>query len=365
VNAVAADAAVANEATVVWIAPAPPRVGEERAIAAWAQGRRMRLSLPADTAYPALPSDPRIDGTAAAIDEQLARARDAITARDGAAADSATAAAEETVLRHPELPNAAWLLAEVLRTRATRLRRVAPADRGQADRLWQRAGALDGGRVAGVGEEAAAGPPSSATLVFDRPPDAQIWLDGRSAEPGPVGTKAGPHAIVVLHKETPIWAAWIEAPPGTSVVPLPQHVAAPCSRADFAAVELRDGSVAAAGVQCGFWVAVTVAATVAATATAKGSPMANATSDAVRIASCEGAVCGPLRDFRHAAEWASSPEWVAARDRMAPSRWPVWATWTLAAVGVAAASVVAVVASSGSTGPAETRFVSGGLKQTP
>jgi hypothetical protein len=362
VNGGAADAAVTNDATVVWIAPAPPHVGEERAIAAWAQAKRLRLSPPADATYPALPSDPRIAGTAAAIDEQLARARDAITARDGAAADSATAMAEETVLRRPELPNAAWLLAEVLRTKATRLRRVAPADPGQADRLWQRADALDGGRVPGVGEEPAAEPAARATLVFDRVPDGQIWLDGRPVEPGPVATKAGPHAIVALRKEAPIWAGWVEAPPGTSVVPLPHYGVPPCARADFATVDVRDGSVAAAGVQCGAWVAATVA--VSATA----APAASPTSDAVRIASCQGAVCGPLRDFRHTADWASTPAWVAAvaaRGHATPSRWPAWATWTLAAAGVAAASVIAVVASSASSGPAETRFVSGGLKQTP
>ncbi|HSY22235.1 MAG TPA: hypothetical protein VK841_08980 [Polyangiaceae bacterium] len=358
-NGGAADAAVTSDATVVWIAPAPPRVGEERAIAAWAQAKRLQLFPPADVAYPALPSDPRIDGTAAAIDERLARARDAITARDGAAADSATAMAEETVLRHPELPNAAWLLAEVLRTKATRLRRVAPADPGQADRLWQRADALDGGRVPGVGEEPAATPPAPATLVFDGAPDGQIWLDGRPVEPGPVPTKAGPHAIVAVRKDAPIWAGWVEAPPGTSVVPLPHYGAPPCSRADFATVEVRDGSVAAAGVQCGAWVAATVVAT------ATVAPPASVTPDAVRIAVCEGAVCGPLREFRHRADWASTPDWVAARAHAMPPRWPAWATWTLAAAGVAAASVIAVVASSASSGPAETRFVSGGLKQTP
>jgi hypothetical protein len=347
----AAPAAVASDATVVWIAPAPPRVGEERAIAAWAEAKHLRLFPPADAAYPALPSDPRIDGTAAAIDEHLARARDAITAGDGSAADVAVAAAEESVLRHPELPNAAWLLAEVLRTRATRLRRIAPADRAEADRLWRRAAALDGGRVTGVGEEAATEPAAPATLVFDRVQNAQIRLDGRPVEPGPVATKAGPHAIVAMRNEAPIWAGWVEAPPGTTAVPFPQRAVPPCSRSDFAAVDVRGGSVDAPGVQCGVWLVATVPGAAA--------------SDGVRIALCAGAACGPLRDFRHEPDWASTPDWVARDARATPPRWPAWATWTLAAAGVAAASVIAVVAASTSSAPSETRFVSGGLKQTP
>src|SRR5579859_3430113 len=118
------------EATLVWIAAAPADAEQARAIASWGSAHGLRLVSPTVP----LPQPPPLAGRPAVdlriaddVAVQLERARDALAALDGAEVDRALATAEASLRAHPELPQAAWLLAEVERTRSTRLRRVAPA----------------------------------------------------------------------------------------------------------------------------------------------------------------------------------------------------------------------------------------------
>lgn len=331
-------------ATLVWIAPDPPDAAESRAIASWAQAHGVDLQPPRDERPRALATEP---GVAEQVEDFLDRARDATAAHEGDAIDRATQAAEDLLRAHPELPQAAWLMAEVERARSTRWRRIDPADAEAAEREWVRAEALDGGRLPGLGETGAASHPADAEVTLLLPEDDAARLDGDSVgASGVATTHAGLHALVVTAGGAPVWAGWIEVRAGRSSLAIEAPTATPCSIIDAGRAELSGERVLGERVRCARWVAV-----------ARGPA-----PGALRIASCYGARCGPLLVWREAAPWTgpapASPSPDASR-----ARWPGWATWVLAGAGVAVAAGIAVAASGAlEAPPTETRFVSGGLK---
>jgi hypothetical protein len=353
-------------ATLVWIAPEPPDGEQRRAIAGWAASRGVTLVGPAAWRPETLPVDPHIAGD---LEDQLDRARDALAGTDGTAVDTELAKAEATLQAHPELPQAAWLMAELDRIRAVRLRQMAPIDPEGAARAWKRAAAIDGGRQAGMAERALVRPehgpehaqqePSSVASVdivgaVER--GEQAWFDGR-----PVGrhveTSAGAHTAIVTWEGDPIWATWHDAPPGASSVALVLPTPPPCSTVDvarahaFAPETHADETVVdAERVQCGSWVA------------ALPDP---GSSRSVRMALCSGDRCGPVSTWRLPEPWVAPPPPgpVPAVAPAAGKPWPAWVVWSAAGVGVAIAAGAAIaLASSANPGPPQTRFVDNGIK---
>jgi hypothetical protein len=335
-------------ATLVWIAPDAPDAAESRAIASWARAHEIELRPPRDERPEAIAMQP---GVADQVEDLLERARDATAAREGDAIDRATRAAEDLLRAHAELPQAAWLMAEVARARSTRWRRVDPADPEAAEREWVRAEALDGGRMPGLGEASAASHPADAEVTLVLPDQDDARLDGKDVPASGVSaTHAGTHALVVTADAVPVWAGWIEVQPGRSSLTIDAPAAAPCSTADAARAELAGDILRGERVRCARWVAV-----------ARGPA-----SGALRIATCEGARCGPLltwRVWRDAAPWTGPSPQSSSPDARRARHWPGWATWVLAGAGVAVAAGIAVAASGAlQPAPTETRFVSGGLK---
>ena len=337
-------------ATIVWIAPGLPDETQARSIASWAQAHSRTLSTPRDEPPPALHVDLSI---AQEVERALDHARDAIAARDAATVDASLTAAEAALRAHPELPQAAWLMAEVERTRSTRWRRVPPTDAVAADRAWLRAEALDGGRVAGVGEASPAAHPQAATVEpAGTPAGTEVFLDGAAvqtgaAAAGAIATTAGPLVVVVTWRGEPIWASWIEVPQGSSTVRVAAPPPPPCSSSDVSQVRLAPAAdgVDATGVHCPQWVAA-----------ASGAP------GEVRVASCEGDHCGPLLSWRAA---APSLPWSPPPAPAPHGGWPAWGTWGVIGAGAAIAigtGVVLVASGALRSSPPETRFVSGGIK---
>lgn len=329
-------------ATLVWMAPEPPDAAQARSLSNWARARGARLAPPQEVAH-VLTVDLRI---AESVENLLERARDGIVAGDAEDSERALSSAESMLRAHPEMPQAAWLMAEVERTRASRWRHVPPADLESAEDSWLRAEALDGGRVPGVGEEASLRHPSPAVLSLDPWPDGvEAWLDGRPVRSGAIPTGSGMHVIVLMWKIAPIWAAWIEAPPGRSTV----HIGAPavpeCSAVDVARARVTGGGIDAGHVRCPRWIAAT----------------SGAEPGSVDVATCEAERCGPLLEWSTPTPggWTSLP---TAEPVHGPG-WPSWATWSL--VGASAAIAAgAVLWSTGALQPAptETRFASGGIQ---
>jgi hypothetical protein len=328
-------------ATIVWIAPTPPDATQARSLASWAQAHSRVLTSPRDEPPPALRGDPSI---AEDVERWLDRAREAIAARDGEAVDASLGAAEAALRAHPELPQGAWLLADVERARSTRLRHVRAGDAEAAERAWMRAEALDGGRVAGIGEQASQAHPAAASLQVEvTPAGAQAWLDGAPVSSA-VETRAGPHQLLATWRGTPIWGGWLETPPGASTVHLTAPEPPPCSSHDLSRVRMAPSTafLDASGARCADWVAA----------------LPGDKPDEVRVAACEANHCGPLLSWRSAVTLPWSPP--AERPR---TTWPAWATWGLVGAGAAIATGVVVLATGAlQPPPPETRFVSGGVK---
>lgn len=329
----------AGAATLVWMAPDAPDVTQARALAAWASAHGVKLTMPES----ARPSTIVVnESDADDVERLLDRVRDAIAARDADGADRALAAAESTVRAHPELPQAAWLMAEVERARSTRFRRIAPLDEGAADRAWMLAEALDGGRVPGVGEQASAGHPAAAsiTLAVD-PPGATLWVDGRRVS-GVVATHAGEHALAATYAGSPVWASWVETPAGSSTLRLAVPAPPPCSTGDVSEARASADGIDASLVRCSAWV-------VASPGQRPGT---------IEVAMCEPGRCGPLLPWNAPATWTWTPP-----PEHSEGGWPTWATFGLVGAGAVIATGVVLVASGVfQAAPAETRFVSGGVK---
>ena len=113
-----------DPATLVWMAPEPPDVDEARAISSWARAHGIKLQRPRATVVPSFAVDDRDSDE---VELRLEAAREATDARDADATDRALTSAESILRAHPEMPQAAWLMAEALRAKAARLRSRAPS----------------------------------------------------------------------------------------------------------------------------------------------------------------------------------------------------------------------------------------------
>jgi hypothetical protein len=335
-------------ATLVWLAtptsaPTAPDAADHRAIAAWARAHGVVLDAPAEARPAALSVDP---STADRVEDLLDRTRDAIAAGDANASEAALDHAEALLRAHPELPQAAWLMAEVERARSVRWRHLSPADPSAADRAWSWADALDHGRVAAVGERATAegaAAAAKAEVTIEVSAGEQARWDGAPVPAARFDTRTGSHALVVTWDDAPVWAGWIDVPPGGRVVRPKAPAPEPCSSADFVGVELEGEAVRAPHVRCERWVAATV----------------GSAAGVVRIASCGSDRCGPMLD------WTATPAWSEAIDQERPQqRSPHWLPWALAGAGVAVAAGVGAAIGVAASRPSasETRFVTGGLK---
>jgi hypothetical protein len=325
---------------VVWLSEAPADARSSALLSSWARERGLTLVSPRFPAWTPLPVDLSI---AAAVEDRLESARDALVAGSGPDIDRAIESAADLLGAHPQLPNAAWLMAEVERLRSARWRRLAPIDTTAADRAWTRAAALDGGRSAGPGEQASSGPePATVTLEMHAWSGERVWLDGAPVGPGPVSCRAGPHNLVVAWQQGPVWASWIEVPPGVSAVGLSALDAPACSTGDLGDARVEGNRVLAGEARCPRWVA-------AAPGTAP---------DSIRLATCEAGDCSALADWRPVPIWAQPRPPDADRG----SHWPAWATWSLVGTGAAVATAVVVGLVAGQqTAAKSSQFVLGPL----
>ncbi|MBK6459867.1 MAG: hypothetical protein IPF92_02495 [Myxococcales bacterium] len=358
------------EVTLVWLdgggqveSRARPDAAQARALEAWATARGVRLvGLAQETRAPLPYSAPVV----ASIETSLTRGQDAIASLDGATADEALGAAETALAAHAELPQAPFLLAEVLRARALRATRLAPPNEAAARAALAEARGLDGGRVPGLGDPPEAPGPTAATVAIDLvarlAADDALLLDGRPLRPGPTNLEVSPeganggrwraraegevarmnvtpgrHQLALVSSGALVWARWLTASEGLRVaVPV---VRTACAPRDLAETRIQSGLAhPPPGALCGRW----------ATARAAGPD--------VELATCTGSVCAPLVAWRvRAPEAPLAPRYV-------DQGFPTWAKWTTAsAVTAILAGVVLVASGAFEAAPRTTRFTYGGL----
>lgn len=345
---------MSDAAPVVWIDEAEAHEDAGRALAEWARARGVRLEVVEDRT-PRRFEDPTVAGEG--IERELERARLAIGVADADATERALARAEAILRAHPELPQAAWLRAEVERAWSARWLRLAPRDEARARIAWENAQALDGGRVAGVGETSF--PPrrkTKASIVVVGGTRVSLRLDGAPITPisgaadltYDVLVAEGEHQLVAALDGEVVFASWVTI---AGLDPAPTRVTVTegtaCSREQLGRVQLEahnnQMSVVAAGVSCPRWIA-------AAPGPKRGS---------VLVARCEHDVCGPLLEWRVELVPSETP-----RRRPQAATWPSWATWALVGIGAATVTSMAIIATGVlETRPVEPRFVVGGARQ--
>ncbi len=293
------------DAPVVWIDAAPEQVPS--ILQTWASARGLRLVTPTEGGQHAIAVDTAI---ASRVEEDLRVAREMTAQHDADRAERALARAEALLRAHPEIPQAAWLLAEVERGWAARFSQLEPHDGERAARHWRAAAALDGGRAPGVGEPTTAIDPVTAFSIDARGPALDMRWDGEPITAGSHEARAGMHQLVAKVNEQVVFAQWINVTAGTAVhVALPS--AEPCSRADFEA----RGSV-----QCPSWIL------------AKRGDRAGT----FFVETCAGSACG--------AELLVAPFSIGPEiPTITHHGLPAWAAWTLVGVGIVAAGVAASV----------------------
>ncbi len=322
-------------APVVWLAPSRG-AADRHALDEWALARGVRIVTPAEGRAPELAVDLAIGDR---VEDELERARDALSAHDAESTEQALARAGALLRTHPELPSAAWLMAEVHRLWSSRWHRLEPKDPARGDAAWRRGAALDGGRVAGVGEIAASDePPAKARIVVvGAGDDATVLLDGAPLSERP----AGEHVLTVTVGGTLRYAAWLSVADGAEL--RVRVTAAPaCSTGDLESARLEGTLVRATGVACPSWLAV--------------APLGGA----LGIAMCEAGTCGPLAEWRIGAP-AVPP--ATATEEPTSHRWPGWATGALFVTGILVTTGVSLAAAGAfDKSRTETRFVNGGLK---
>ncbi len=358
----------ADDVTVVWLAPETgERESAARALAEWGRARGLRIVEASEGAH----SGPaKIDFTIAdRVEKELDRAREATAALDADAAERALARAETLLRDHPELPQAAWLRAEVHRSWASRWSRVEPRDEQRARDAWQEAEALDGGRAAGIGETPF--PPrargavtlsvlgSSSNRLVARLDGNELTAstDGASGANGArtyaLDVAPAEHQLVITIDGDIAFASWVaiaDAAAGAPRYSIPIRVGdgGGCSAASLSAVtRLPTGGVQASGVSCDDWIAAVPAE--------RGG--------AVLVARCERSTCGPFLEWR--SEGAFGAAGAFGPPVVVPHRgpWPAWATWTAIGVGAVAAATIALVATGVfESHPTEQRFVAGGVR---
>jgi hypothetical protein len=297
------------DAPVVWMDAAPESAPS--ILQTWASARGLRLVSPSEGGQHALVVDPAI---ATRVEEELHAAREMTAQHDADRAERSLAHAEALLRAHPEVAQAAWLLAEVERGWASRFFQLEPRDVERAARHWRAAAALDGGRAPGVGEPVTTVDAPAVFSIDARGPADMRW-DGDPITPGPHEARPGMHQLVAKAPSSSgnavVFAQWITVAAG-SIVHVALPTAEPCSRADFATKE---------NVQCPTWIE------------AKRGDRAGT----FVVRTCAGSSCG--------AELLVAPFSTMGPDAhpIVHRGLPIWAAWTLAGVGIVAAGALAGV----------------------
>lgn len=308
---------------LVWLGASSLRTAHEPDLASWADARLVALEDFAPEAH--LPTLGHDDATAARVEDLVAEAR---SLGDPGEAGSALKEAETLLRAHAELPESAWLMAEILRTRAA-LGVAGSAESALA--LEQRADALEGRRAepfdsgfsAGGAKTGGPAADESTTRVVENGAAAvpnrsvrasdEIYVDGHRTETAVF--PPGEHHVRIVRGAGLAWAGWTDAA-GFAAIRIPGAV--PCSEADLDSIESAGTRPKLPhAVACPDW----------AVARAAGD-------DRIDVARCRGSDCGTFQPWRRG--WGSSfelpvhPPWPEPKS----NSWIVWTAASIAAVAV-------------------------------
>ena len=318
-------------ATLLLLLAGEPTKHEQALLADFARRKHVAFVAPAPTPvalYPAYRSELVLD-----IEGRLDEARTLASSLDEERALALLASIERDIVDHPELPQAAWLLAEHHRIAAD-VRAGDEDGARQAGELSRAAVVLEGPRAPAFGasaERPEAAEPNVRVRVKDLGPRDELELDGeRGGSERRVA--AGVHQVRVLRDGELVFAGWarLGAEPELTLGVRPL---VPCSAEDLAHVGANAGVVSVPHpVACSHWF------------------VARARGGGLELASCERDACSGFTPLVE-----PSP----------PREFPVWASAALVTAGAVAAVLLSTWAAGGfeheRAAPPSTAFVYGGL----
>jgi hypothetical protein len=287
-----------------------PTRAERALLEAYAGQQRLALVAPAPT--PAPPFPPYRTELVLDIEGRLDQARMLASSLDEERALAALASIERDLFAHPELPQAAWLLAEHHRI-AAEVRRADPAFAAEADALSRAARVLEGPRAPAFGETLATASesgPSVRFLVRDLAPRDTLEIDGQGggAERQLV---PGVHHLRVLRDDRLVHAAWARVGKHVEVVLGVRPIAA-CSEEELAPTRASaTTALPPRGVACERWLAV------------RRAP------GGLELASCQKSACSSFQPLVVEDPTRGVPPWAVAATglgAMAATLLTVWAT---------------------------------------
>jgi len=298
-------------AVLVWLSAASLLPTFRADLDGYAQSRFLRLEAPRENA-PSFRGAAYAPDAVAEVEALLEEARSATASLEQSRALDALEHAAALVHDHPELPQAAWLLAEELELRAD-IEASAPEGASSARALRKRAAALEGPRATPFSDH-------TPSPELDLPPARTLTVDGLAANDelewdGALSTSSlsgmpGEHHARVLRGGRLLWAGWVNLPEGETRVRFPVPESPPCSADDIGSAHLAGGrAFATPSTRCESYVL------------ASARP-----GGGIEAAQCERNVCGKVVIFQRGAR---TPVGTAASERS----WPRWATYTLVAAG--------------------------------
>jgi hypothetical protein len=233
---------------------------EQRAITHFASRRGFAVIAPAPT--PVAPYPRYRPDLVSDLEGRLHEARTLASSLDEERALVVLDTLERELLRSPELPQAAFLLAERHRIAAAVVR-ARPGSEAQVEELLTRARALEGPRAPAFG--AAPDPmlpeqPLAALHFADLTARDRLELDGQAGGPDRE-VRPGLHHVRVLRAGNLVWAGFVEVPAGGLVprreLKLGVRKLSACSDEDLVGVDGRGVSPRVEpGITCARWLAV-------------------------------------------------------------------------------------------------------------
>jgi len=217
----------------------------------------LRLEVPRENAASFRTSAYAPDAVAQ-VESMLEEARNAAASLEQSRALGALERAERVLREHAELPQSAWLMAEILELSAeVEVGTPDGADAARALRL--RAAALEGTRAAPFSDRAASAdeaPGDAAQAVTVQGLEQDDTLDWDGVRHGNALTaSAGEHHVRVTRGERLMWAGWVKLGPGDARLSLPVPETVACSADDMAGAHFEGGrAVAAPRARCASYV---------------------------------------------------------------------------------------------------------------
>jgi len=278
---------MSQTAVLVWLSASSVLPTFRADLDAFAHSRLLRLEAPRENAAPyhgAIPASAYAPDAVAQVESSLEEARNAAASLEQSRALGALERAEQVLREHPELPQSAWLMAEIL-AQSAEIEDTAPDGGDAANALRKRAAALEGPRAVPFSDRARERELEMAEtqrVSIDGldPGDTLEW-DGMQVQ-NSVLTAAGEHHARVARGGRLLWAGWtkLAADELRLRLPVPETVA--CSTDDIGRGYFATGrAMAAAHARCESYV------------------LARARPSGIEVALCERDRCGAVVIWEH------------------------------------------------------------------